>query len=267
MPHVKRNLFGMSIDALTLEQAVRTICTWTTCANARCRYVVTPNVDHTVLLRHHKPLQDAYAAADLVLADGLPLVLASRWLRQPLPERVAGSDLTPTIFSAVSAARPLRTFLLGAAPGVAAIAADRIHERWPYVHVVGHYSPPMGFDRDACESDKIVALVNEAEPDLLVLGFGAPKQECWIHRFRERLSAKVALCAGATIDFLADRRRRAPVWMRRCGLEWAHRLSGEPRRLAKRYAKDAWIFPQIVFQQWWNDRVASRGQTAKNLAN
>jgi N-acetylglucosaminyldiphosphoundecaprenol N-acetyl-beta-D-mannosaminyltransferase len=84
----------------------------------------------------------------------------------------------------------------------------------------------------------------------LVIGLGAPKQELWVHRHQHELQAKVALCVGATIDFLAGHRRRSPLWMQRAGLEWLHRVMSEPRRLAARYARDAWIFPQLVWREW-----------------
>ncbi len=82
-----------------------------------------------------------------------------------------------------------------------------------------------------------------------IVGLGAPKQELWVHENQQQIQAKVALCVGATIDFLAGEKRRAPVWMRRAGIEWLHRMCSEPRRLVKRYAKDAWVFPQLVWQQ------------------
>ncbi len=213
-----------------------------------CRYVVTPNVDHAVMFQRRADLREAYADASLVLADGAPLVWASRLLGRSLPQRVAGSDLVPRIFDAAD--RPLRVFLLGAAPGVADEAARRIAARWPHVDVVGTYSPPLGFENDPQENDRILAAVAAAAPDLLVVGLGAPKQELWVHRHHRQLSAKVALCVGATIDFLAGHRRRSPRWMQRVGLEWLHRVLSEPRRLASRYARDAWVFPQLIWREW-----------------
>jgi N-acetylglucosaminyldiphosphoundecaprenol N-acetyl-beta-D-mannosaminyltransferase len=213
-----------------------------------CRYVVTPNVDHAVLFQDRADLRAAYADAALVLADGAPIVLASRLLRRPLPERVAGSDLVPQILD--SANKPLTVFLLGAAPGVAEVAAARTEIRWPNVKVVGCYSPPLGFEHDDAENKRILAAIAESQADLVVVGFGAPKQELWVHAHRRALQAKVVLCAGATIDFLAGNRERSPVWMRRAGLEWLHRLATEPRRLAGRYARDAWVFPQLVWREW-----------------
>jgi N-acetylglucosaminyldiphosphoundecaprenol N-acetyl-beta-D-mannosaminyltransferase len=152
------------------------------------------------------------------------------------------------LFSA--AQNPLRVFLLGAEPGVGELAAFQIAHQWPAVHVVGTYSPPFGFENDSAENDRILAAIASAAADLIIVGLGAPKQEIWIHRHYRQLPAKVVICAGATIDFLAGRRRRSPVWMRRLGLEWLHRLCAEPRRLARRYTRDACVFPQLVWHQW-----------------
>jgi N-acetylglucosaminyldiphosphoundecaprenol N-acetyl-beta-D-mannosaminyltransferase len=158
--------------------------------------------------------------------------------------------LAPALFDATADGRGMSVFLLGAGPGVAERAARRIVERWPNVAVVGTYSPPLGFERDDRENDKIVELVNQARPDVLVVGLGAPKQELWIARHRGQLQAKTALCIGATIDFLAGEKSRAPRWMQRCGLEWLHRLSSEPKRLFRRYAHDARVFPRLVWNEW-----------------
>jgi N-acetylglucosaminyldiphosphoundecaprenol N-acetyl-beta-D-mannosaminyltransferase len=150
------------------------------------------------------------------------------------------------LFAAASPEDDLRVFLLGAAPGVAQRAAEQIQQRWPAVRVVGTYSPAPGFERDDAENARIVEMIERAAPRLLVVGLGAPKQELWVHRHAGQLQCRVALCVGATIDFLAGHRRRAPLWIQRCRLEWLHRLLGEPRRLARRYARDAVIFPRLV---------------------
>jgi N-acetylglucosaminyldiphosphoundecaprenol N-acetyl-beta-D-mannosaminyltransferase len=242
-------LFGMQIDRLSMRETVDQVLDW--CgqpSGETCRYVVTPNVDHAVTFQRRADLRLAYSQASLVLADGAPIVWASRLLRKRLPERVAGSDLVPRVFE--SARRPLRVFLLGAEPGVADQAAERIIRQWPNVEVVGTCSPPPGFEYDSHENARILAAVAAAEPDLLLVGLGAPKQELWVHRYHRQLSAKVAICAGATIDFLAGHRQRSPRWMQRVGLEWLHRVLSEPRRLAGRYARDAWVFPQLVWREW-----------------
>jgi N-acetylglucosaminyldiphosphoundecaprenol N-acetyl-beta-D-mannosaminyltransferase len=244
------SLFGMTIDRVCMAEAVARLRQWIDADESKCRYVVTPNVDHAVMIGERADLRRAYERAAMVLADGFPVVLAARLLGRPLPERVAGSDLAPALFESTRAGRPLRVFLLGAAEGVADRAAERIAARWPNVQIVGTYSPPLGFERNEQENAAIIDRVNAVRPDVLVLGFGAPKQELWIAAQHERLHAKTALCLGATIDFLAGEKRRAPRWMQRCGLEWFHRLATEPRRLFRRYARDAWIFPQLVWNEW-----------------
>jgi len=247
-------LFGMRISRVSMSESVALLLDW--CHGSRrkaCRFVVTPNTDHAVLFQHHADLQAAYANASLVLADGLPLVLAARMFGQHLPERVAGSDLVPALFA--SNTRPLRVFLFGAAPGVADQAAARIEREWPNVSVVGTYSPPLGFELDATENSRAIAAMAAVEHDLLIVGLGAPRQEIWVHRHRHELPAKVAICAGATIDFLAGNRHRSPVWMRRLGLEWFHRVCSEPRRLAGRYARDAVVFPHLLWREWRRSSV------------
>ena len=219
-----------------------------------CRYVVTPNVDHTVLLSENEALKAAYDDAHMILADGHPIVWASKLLRRPLPERVPGSELVPELFDSYTRSGKLKVFLLGAAEGVAAQAAIRIKQKWSNVETVGVYSPPMGFEKDADETSYILGRIALTRPDVVVVGLGAPKQEIWVHQNAERIKAKVALCVGATIDFLAGEKKRAPVWMQRSGVEWLHRMLSEPKRLVKRYARDAVIFPQLfirqMFSQW-----------------
>jgi N-acetylglucosaminyldiphosphoundecaprenol N-acetyl-beta-D-mannosaminyltransferase len=247
-PAARIRLFGMQIDNISLRAAVARILDWCHETSSSCRYIVTPNVDHAVMFQHRPDLRAAYDGASLVLADGAPIVVASRLLRRPLPERVAGSDLVPAIFR--SATEPLSVFLLGAAPGVAEQAAGQIQRKWPTVRVVGTYSPPLGFENDDAENMRILQKAAESRPDLVIVGFGAPKQELWVSKHCPQLHAKVVICAGATIDFLAGHRRRSPIWMRRAGLEWLHRVCSEPRRLASRYARDAWVFPQLLWKEF-----------------
>lgn len=243
-------LFGVGIDPVDMPAAIARLQVWIEEPQGKCRYVVTPNVDHVVMLQESEKLREVYGDADLVTADGMPVVVASRWLGHPLPARVTGADLVPALFTAAKSERPLRVFLLGAAPGVAERAAKRIEDQWPGVRVVGMYSPPIGFEKDAAENRHILAEVAAVHPDLLVVGLGAPKQEFWVHAHRDRIVAKVALCVGATIDFLAGEKPRAPSWMGKLGVEWLHRLCTEPRRLFKRYAHDAYVFPQLVWREW-----------------
>lgn len=258
MQSTRRKLFGIEIDALKMPDAVDRLRDWIESDQHQvskdgkrqtCRSVVTPNVDHAVLLNENGELRSAYADAEMILADGHPIVWASRLLHQPLPERVPGSELVPKLFESFNQRGRLKVFLLGAAEGVAAKAAENMKATWPNIETVGVYSPPVGFEKDEAECEHILGLIADCRPDVIVVGLGAPKQELWVHRYKSRLHASAALCVGATIDFLAGEKKRAPVWMQRGGIEWLHRMCSEPKRLIKRYARDAWIFPQLVLQQ------------------
>jgi N-acetylglucosaminyldiphosphoundecaprenol N-acetyl-beta-D-mannosaminyltransferase len=251
-------MFGISLNRLSQHEAVAEVLSWLAEPVRECRYVVTPNVDHAVMFQENHALREAYREASLVLADGAPVVWASRLLGRALPERVTGADLTPALLAAYQGTDPLRVFLLGAGPGVAQRAARNIEQRWKRVSVVGTYSPPLGFERDDRENEAIITRVNATTPDLLVLGLGAPKQELWIHRHHARLQTKAALCVGAAIDFLAGEKQRAPRIVQRAGLEWLHRLATEPRRLLRRYARDAWLFPQLLYREWRANVPAAR---------
>jgi N-acetylglucosaminyldiphosphoundecaprenol N-acetyl-beta-D-mannosaminyltransferase len=243
----KVDMFGIRFDALTMQQAVDRINVWIADGAGRCRYVVTPNVDHVVKLDKDAEFRAAYDGASLILVDGKPVLLASRLLGKPLPGIVPGSDLCPALFDdADRTQRILRVFLLGAATGVADKAAKEIMHRWHNVEICGTYSPPMGFSAEHAAHGIAIAAINATSPDVVLLGLGAPRQEKWIAASVAQLRVPVVLCIGATIDFLAGSKSRAPVWMRQLGLEWLHRIVSEPRRLAARYAHDAFRFP-ILF--------------------
>lgn len=244
-------LFGITIDPITMSEAVSTIFTWVDSEEKDCKFVITPNVDHVVQVQTNEGLKQAYNNASLVVTDGKPVVWAAKLLKAPIPETVPGSDMIPAIFAyAQKHNKPIKVFLLGAMPGVADRAKILIHKQYPIVNVVGTLSPAFGFDKDVEASNKICEIVNQTEAELLVLGLGAPKQELWIDQYARQLKVNAAFCVGATIDFIAGEKPRAPIWMRRVGLEWLHRALKEPKRLAKRYLVDAILFPQIVFKEW-----------------
>lgn len=246
----RQRLFGILFDSLTMVEAVDWVLRSIAIGRRRAtRCIVTPNVSITLRHQHDARLRQYVADADLTVADGMPLVLASRWRGQPLPERVAGSDLVNAVFDAAIEEWPLRVFLLGAAPGVADRAAAAIHARWPHVRVVGTDSPPRGFEQHPEENRRILQLIKEGRPDIVIVGLGAPKQEAWAHQHRHDIAAAVTMCVGGTIDFLAGEQRRAPVWMRRTGLEWVWRLATSPRRLLGRYVGDAIRLPGLLWSE------------------
>ncbi len=244
-------LFGAEIDPLTMRETVTLLAFWLQQAQQTCRFVITPNVDHIVKFQHDIGLQAAYKQASLVVTDGKPVVWAAKLLGVGIPETVPGSNLVPAIFDHAQANNvPIRVYLLGAMPGVADRASAVIQTKWPVIKVVGTLSPDFGFEKKSEISSSICESINASGADLLVLGLGAPKQELWMSQHAAQLSVKVALCVGATIDFIAGEKARAPLWMQNIGLEWLHRMLSEPKRLAKRYFIDAIVFPQLIVKEW-----------------
>ncbi len=244
-------LFGVEIDLYSMSETVGMIMQWLRQPENACKFVVTPNVDHIVKVQTDIGLQASYQQAALVVTDGKPVVWAASLLGVSIPGTVPGSDLVPAIFDAAEANKiSIKVFLLGAMPGVADRAKATILRKWPVVNVVGTLSPDFGFDKNQNESQAICEVVNNSGAELLVLGLGAPKQELWVTQYAPHIKVKVALCVGATIDFLAGEKARAPMWMRKIGLEWLHRMLSEPKRLAKRYFIDAIVFPKLIFKEW-----------------
>jgi N-acetylglucosaminyldiphosphoundecaprenol N-acetyl-beta-D-mannosaminyltransferase len=239
-------VLGVPFDPITLDCAVDRIESMV--AEGGVHYVVTPNVDFLVKARRDAELHRILVGADLVLCDGKPIVWASRWLGDALPCRVAGSDLIPSLLQR-AAERGWRVFLLGGGPGVASEASRRIAAAHPSLPKVAYHSPPYRA-LDEMNNAEIIERVRAEVPDVLLVCFGCPKQEKWISRHRSVLDVPVMIGAGGTIDFLAGRIARAPVWMRRSGTEWLFRLYQEPRRLAERYADDLiHFFPAVLAQR------------------
>lgn len=195
--------------------------------------VFTPNVDHVVTAEDDAGFRAAYDAASLVLADGQPLLWASRLLRTSLPEKVSGSDLVWPLMELAGKKR-WRVYLLGGNPGVAEAAADRFRSELG-VEIVGIDDARIPEDAPPGAEDPAADRVRQAAPHLVLVALGAPKQEKWIHRSTARIGPAVALGIGASLDFIAGRARRAPRWMSRAGLEWIHRMAQDPGRLARRY--------------------------------
>jgi N-acetylglucosaminyldiphosphoundecaprenol N-acetyl-beta-D-mannosaminyltransferase len=179
-------------------------------------------------------LRNALLTADLVAADGVPLVWVSRFRGARHAERVCGPDVMPRLFDD-GRADGLRHFLLGGRPGTPESLARRLSGAYPGVNIVGMISPPFrALSED--EAAEQLRSINEARADCVWVGLGTPKQDLWAERSVTQLNASLILTVGAAFDFHSGQLRRAPQWMRRLGLEWIFRLAMEPRRLLGRYA-------------------------------
>jgi exopolysaccharide biosynthesis WecB/TagA/CpsF family protein/anti-anti-sigma factor len=215
-------------------------------------YAATANVDFLVHSLEDVELRRILFDAHLVVADGQPIVWASRFLGNPLPERVTGSGLVPLLLERAER-EGWKVFFLGGTEQSVAAAAARTRERHPAIQLVGAYSPPFKPLLEMDHTD-IIGRIRQAAPDILLVAFGCPKQEKWIWMNLQAAGVPFSVGVGATIDFLAGTFSRAPLWMQKTGTEWIYRLFQEPSRLAKRYAKDLRVFGIAIVRQWWQMR-------------
>ncbi|MEX0745745.1 MAG: WecB/TagA/CpsF family glycosyltransferase [Phycisphaeraceae bacterium] len=200
-------------------------------------WVITPNLDHLRRARHDTAYRGMLGEADLVVADGMPLVWASRLQGTPLPERVPGSSLTCTL-SEAAALRGHSLFLIGGAPGTADAAAETLRLRFPGLTIAGTHAAPYGFQEQPEALASLRERLHLAGPDIVFVALGSPKQERLIREMRSVLPRAWWLGVGISFSFVCGDVRRAPQWMQAAGLEWAHRLAHEPGRLARRYLVD-----------------------------
>jgi N-acetylglucosaminyldiphosphoundecaprenol N-acetyl-beta-D-mannosaminyltransferase len=235
-PPVDFDFEGLRLSGLELDDAVEWI---TARAQDRTRaVVVTPNINHLHLAQTSARARDAIERADLQLADGWPIVAASRMLGHPLPGRVAGIDLVKRL---VDGEPRFKVAILGGPADAAwrlAVRARRSND----VVLVDELRP--GWDR-AERRSQLVQRVAAAAPDLIFVGIGAPQQEILAHELKGAVTGPI-ICCGAAIEVLAGMRPRAPRTLQRLGLEWAFRLVIEPRRLARRYLVAGTTFLRLL---------------------
>jgi N-acetylglucosaminyldiphosphoundecaprenol N-acetyl-beta-D-mannosaminyltransferase len=248
-------LFGLRFHNVDLDETVD--CIELLLRTNKHGLVLTPNTDHIVKLSRDKSFQEAYRRGVMIVADGAPVVWASRLLGEPLKARVAGATLLPALCER-AAQRGWKLFFLGGKPGVAYRAATKLTKQFPGLNVVGTYAPPSYFESDRTECQRIITKIREARPDILFIGVGAPKQEKWSAAHFDALGVPLICCTGAAFDFAAGVVRRAPPWMQRIGLEWMFRLLQEPKRLWRRYLVDFLIFIPIVLSEWVAKKLSSK---------
>lgn len=231
----KQKLLNTHVNNVTIEEAVDAV--EGLLKQKKNAYVMPINVDVVMKIEEDPYLQQIAEEADMVLVDGTPLVWIGKYHGHPVKEKVSGSDLVPRLCQ-MCAQKGHSLFILGGKDGVADRAKARLEQDYPGIRVVGTYAPPLHFEKNEAELEKTNAVISAAAPDLLVVCLGCPKQEKFIYENRDKYTAGVSVCAGATVDFLAGNVKRAPKWMSDCGLEWFYRFTQEPKRLFKRYFVD-----------------------------
>jgi len=214
--------------------------------NQHQRIVLNANARAIALAQSMPDFRAALNAADVVFCDGYGVLLAARLLGARLPQRITYADWIDP-FADFSARRGLSWYFLGAAPGVAEAAAERLRARHPDLRIVGTHHGH--YDLRGPENKGVIAHINILRPDVTFVGFGMPTQELWIQRHAPHLETRVLLSAGACFDYVSGRLRRGPRWMTDHGLEWLARILIEPRRLLRRYVVDLAGFARAVLAQ------------------
>jgi N-acetylglucosaminyldiphosphoundecaprenol N-acetyl-beta-D-mannosaminyltransferase len=242
------NVWGVPFDRVTMDEAVDAISDMI--AQGLPRYVITANLNYAMLAASDARLAAITADASLILADGQPIVWRSMLggAQAALPCRVTGSELIYRLANKASKVG-WRIYFLGAEPGVAQACADKLAECYPGLEVAGVQSPPYRMLSDD-EKRRQLDQIRAARPDILLVAFGQPKGEKWIHENYQSLGVPVSIQIGASFDFVAGRAKRAPLLWQRLGLEWAHRTLSDPRRLAPRYYRNARFLATSLICDW-----------------
>lgn len=231
----KQKLLNTYVNNVSMEETISAINSMI--ETGEKRYIVAINVDVVMKIEKDTYLKKITNDADMVLVDGKPLIWISKMHKKPVKAKISGSDSVPLLCKD-AAEKGHTIFIIGGKDGIADKAKARLEKKYPGIKIVGTYAPPFGFEKNESELNKINKMISDKKPDLLIACFGCPKQEKWIYENYQKYDAKVSICAGATVDFLAGNVNRAPRWMSEHGLEWFYRFLQEPKRMFKRYFVD-----------------------------
>ena len=231
----KQPLLNTYVNNVNMDEAIQAIENMI--ASEKKSYIVAINVDVVMKIENDSYLKEITDHADMVLVDGKPLEWIAKWHKRPIKAKISGSDLVP-ILCKRAAEKGYSIFIIGGKEGIAEKAKHNLEKDLPEIRIIGTYAPPFGFEKDKKELSRINEMISDAHPDILIACFGCPKQEKWIYENYQKYDAKVSICAGATVDFLAGNVNRAPKWMSDHGLEWFYRFLQEPKRMFKRYFID-----------------------------
>lgn len=233
----KISILGVNIDKLTIKDAEKRVESFLNSNNINTIY--TPNTEIVMEAKKDDDLKKILNSGDLVIPDGIGLVYASKIKKKALPERVAGFDLSMKILD-IANEKGCSLFLVGGKPGIADMAVENIKKQYPNINIVGsHHGYFKGTHighKGHEEEIKVLNKIKESKPDIIFVGFGAPKSEKWIHENKDKLNCKVIIGNGGTIDILAGTVKRAPEIYQKLGLEWLYRLIKDPKRIKRQMA-------------------------------
>jgi N-acetylglucosaminyldiphosphoundecaprenol N-acetyl-beta-D-mannosaminyltransferase len=242
--HPRVLLYGALLAAITEQQCVRLVMDELDAGHGG--QLITLNLDHLRRFVYDSAYAWIVQGADLIVADGMPLIWASRLQSAPLPERVTGSNLIWSL-SHAAAARGRSVFLLGGRNDAAERSAQVLQTAYPRLQIAGVYAPTFGFEQRPAELEVLFEKVRRAQPDIIFVALGLPKEDVLIQQLRSVAPRAWGIGVGITFSWVAGDLRRAPRWMQSFGLEWLHRLWNEPRRLGRRYLVDDLHFALRLF--------------------
>jgi N-acetylglucosaminyldiphosphoundecaprenol N-acetyl-beta-D-mannosaminyltransferase len=254
-------LMGIRFAKLTETETGGLVCD--ALEDGRGGWICPVNLDVLRQVTNSEELNALVSGADLVVADGMPLLWASRLRGTPLPERVAGSSLISTLSGDLGRSGH-SVYLLGGNQGAAEAAGAQLQQALPGFSLAGWHCPPFGFERSPEEMERIVSLLKSAQPNVVFVGLGFPKQDRLIAQIRQALPATWFVSCGISFSFLTGEVRRAPGLVQALGLEWVHRLTQEPQRLAKRYLVHGLPFAAHLFAWSLYMRFAGASPQSEN---
>ena len=223
------------VDNLTASEAKKAVDELI--QDVGCHYVVTPNSDIVVKMQDDEELKEICNKADLILTDGQIVVKLSRYLGNPIKERVCMTDFVWDVFD-LAIEKDYKVFLFGGKEDVLSKATENIKRRLPQLNIVDSYSPPFGFEEDEIKLEEANRKIKESNADILIVFLGCPKQEKFIYHNKDKYQVPVSITMGGCVDFMAGGVKRAPLWMQNVGLEWFYRFLQEPNRMFRRYFID-----------------------------
>jgi N-acetylglucosaminyldiphosphoundecaprenol N-acetyl-beta-D-mannosaminyltransferase len=245
----KEDLLGYAVNTGGVAECVHEILQFIINRTQRFRWLACFNPHCYVVALNDAEYSNALRCADWLVPDGAGIVIASRWLRGRIHERVTGSDVFWRVLTELDRLGGFSVFFLGSTEDTLSRIRTRIASDFPRLRIAGTYSPPFRDRYSGEDNDAMVAAINDARPDVLWVGMTAPKQEKWIHANRSRLNVKFAAAVGAVFDFYSGRIRRSHPIFQKLGLEWLPRLIQEPARLWRRMFVSAPIFLWHVIRQ------------------
>jgi N-acetylglucosaminyldiphosphoundecaprenol N-acetyl-beta-D-mannosaminyltransferase len=227
------NILGTKISAINITQTIQTIRDWI--ASKDSNYICVVPAHSIMQAYRDQSLREIINLSGLSTPDGMAIVWLLHLQGYQNVDRVYGPDLMNAVCKH-SLETGWKHYFFGGAPGIAEQLSERLNSQYPELQITGTYSPPFR-DLSQQEDEEIIANINHAQPDIVWVGLGSPKQEFWMHNHLSKLDAPVLIGVGAAFDFLSGNKRQAPRWIQRSGFEWLFRLASEPQRLWRRYAE------------------------------